>query len=308
MRVIDKFVEELSIHKGDSFSFSMDKKYYSFMQSKVGNAVYVYGIDDYEEEFEYRINNKPELVAIISNDTIYVVNEFFLNVWGYGSDTILPSNVELFDRYRNQQNKYVKNEVFQEFYSALDVENVEYLTTTNKCKEKARSCLLSKYKDIPAIELSDMFSELDIAKSLCEVFSIYDEAMKIFEDKKDKWIAVKSERAAIRVLMEEKSVVEDWELKMVDGLKSVVDAKQVTVEFTFKDKKTSIKIAVGTVYRKIENKDYFSGYDFGNKKRGDEMIKSLGAATWKHDGEVLTCKHITKIAYGKKVLYGGCNE
>lgn len=39
-------------------------------------------------------------------------------------------------------------------------------------------------------------------------------------------------------------------------------------------------------------------------KSGEKIIKDLGAGKWKGDKEeVLTCKHINKITYGKKVLY-----
>lgn len=33
------------------------------------------------------------------------------------------------------------------------------------------------------------------------------------------------------------------------------------------------------------------------------MIEELGAKTYSYEGEVLTCKHITKITYGRKTLY-----
>ena len=39
-------------------------------------------------------------------------------------------------------------------------------------------------------------------------------------------------------------------------------------------------------------------------KSGEKIIQELGAGRWKTDSrEVLTCKYINKITYGKKVLY-----
>ena len=85
-----------------------------------------------------------------------------------------------------------------------------------------------------------------------------------------------------------------------------VDAKTITVEFSLNGKSDSEKINPDKLIRKLIEKDYFSGYDFEVSKRGDALIEKLGAATWRSDKdgkEVLTCKNITKITYGKKILY-----
>ena len=50
----------------------------------------------------------------------------------------------------------------------------------------------------------------------------------------------------------------------------------------------------------------FWDFDFCVTMRGDDVIKTLEIATnrWNDDGRpLLTCEHITKITYGKKVLY-----
>lgn len=301
MRVIDKFAEEVFSHD-DSFSFALDKKYYSFTRSKVGQATYIYGEDGYEENFESRLDIKLKLVAIVTKGVIYIVDEFLLNVWRYGGDTKLPANVELFDGYCYQQNKWAKNDLFSSFYESLETKEIDNPGTINSCEKKARTLLLSDCAELPPLEAKDVFSQLDIAHSLCGYFDVYDEAMRRFEKDKYTWMAVKAERAKVDSLIQEKSVVEDWEFAIASGLRMVC-AKQVTVEFDFNGKKASIKMNPNTIYRYLDNKDNFSSYDFGNRKQGEAMLKELGAATWKGYGEVLTCEHISKIIYGKKELY-----
>lgn len=52
----------------------------------------------------------------------------------------------------------------------------------------------------------------------------------------------------------------------------------------------------------LSQNDYFSSFDFTTMKSGEKIISELGAGTWRTDSP-LTCKHIVKITYGKKVLY-----
>lgn len=93
-----------------------------------------------------------------------------------------------------------------------------------------------------------------------------------------------------------------WERKIADGIGGV-EAKTVTVEFELNGRKTSAKINPETIIRKMIDNDYFSGYDFEVVKRGDELIKKLGAKEWGETENVLRCRNITKITYGRKELY-----
>lgn len=45
------------------------------------------------------------------------------------------------------------------------------------------------------------------------------------------------------------------------------------------------------------------GYNFEIVKRGDELIKKLGVKEWGGTENVLRCRNITKIIYGRKELY-----
>lgn len=301
MRVIDRFAEEVFFHDG-SFSINENKKYYHFMQDKVLKATYVYGFDQYEDEGESRLDNKAELVAIISNNIIYVVDEFLFDVWKYNGQFNLPENVVLFYEYVKSMNKHVREDIFEAFYDDLEIENANKYVNIKTCENKARECLLYSRDAAPEPNLGDLFSARDVARSLCGFITIQDEAMKRLSDKKEIWMAVKAEQNKIDALMEEKSVVEDWELSIALGLKDI-DAKFVTVEFEMNDKSASGKVKLEALQRKLNNKDNFDGWDFDVRKRGEELIKSMGAATWKCYGEVLTCKHISKITYGKKELY-----
>lgn len=306
MRVIDRFAQEVFFHDG-SFSISGDKKHYHFLQDKVLQAKYIYGFDQYEDEGESSLDNKAKLVAIISNNIIYVVDEFFFDVWRFNGEFTLPENVVLFDGYVELVNKHIREDVFESFYDTLKIENVDKYVNIKTCENKAREYLLYGRDAAPEPNLGNLFSARDVARSLCGFITIQDEAMKRLSDKKEIWMAVKAEQNKIDALMEEKSVVEDWELSIASGLKDI-DAKFVTVEFEMNCKKAVGKVKLETLQRKLNNKDNFDDWDFDTRKRGEELIKILGAATWKCYGEVLTCKHISKITYGKRILYGGRNE
>lgn len=99
------------------------------------------------------------------------------------------------------------------------------------------------------------------------------------------------------------TVLKTYEQHIVDGLHSI-DAKTVQIEFLYHGKVTTGKIEREKLLQVVCSNDYFSSYNFTTVKGGEKIIKDLGAGKWIGDKEeVLTCKHINKITYGKKVLY-----
>lgn len=84
MRLIEKFTEEVINNKG---SFTIEIPYqnedrnrtYHFLQDEVGKARYVYGISNYwDANFYAQLDTKPKIIAIVSEEKIYVVDIFFL--------------------------------------------------------------------------------------------------------------------------------------------------------------------------------------------------------------------------------------
>lgn len=310
-RLIDKFVERVltttesfivETREGDS------KKYYFFIQANVGKARYIYCEYSYgEQNFYTKIDLKPELVAIISDGNIYIVDDFKLDIHRChdSEEIVLPENTYRFNDVVKKENNYVETVVFPDFYNTLKEEEITDKDILASCEKRARSLLLTNHTKTKEISIEPIFTEQDIVNSLCGFVNLKTESIVRLKEKENKWANKKSFSKKVKELMINHMGVEIYELKIAEGIKSV-DAKTVTVEFSLNGKSDSAKINPNKLIMKLINKDYFSGYDFEVSKSGDALIEKLRAATWRNnkDGkEVLTCKHITKITYGKKVLY-----
>lgn len=310
-RLIDKFVERV-LTTTESFIVEVgegdNKKYYFFIQANVGKARYIYCEYSYREQnFYTKIDLKPELVAIISNRKIYIVDDFKLDIyrWRDSEEIVLPKNTYIFNDVIEKENNYVETVVFPDFYNTLKEEEITDKNMLTSCEKMARSLLLTNHTTAKEISIEPMFTEKDIVNSLCGFVNLKTESITRLKEKEDKWINKKSFSKKVKELMKNHTGVESYELKIAEGVRSV-EAKTITVEFSLNGKSDSEKINPDKLIRKLIEKDYFSGYDFEVSKRGDALIEKLGAATWRSDKdgkEVLTCKNITKITYGKKILY-----
>lgn len=60
-----------------------------------------------------------------------------------------------------------------------------------------------------------------------------------------------------------------------------------------------------TLIQKLKRKDDFDHWSFLTQDKGDRVIATLGVPKWgdKDGKELLQCKHISKITYGKKVVF-----
>lgn len=310
-RLIDKFVERV-LTTTESFIVEVgegnNKKYYFFIQANVGQAKYIYCEYSYRDQnFYTKIDLKPELVAIISDGKIYIVDDFKLDIydWRVPEEIVLPENTYKFNDVVKKENNYVETVVFPDFYNTLKEEEITDKAMLASCEKTSRTLLLTNYPKAKEISIEPMFTEQDIVNSLCGFVNLKTESIARLKEKENKWVDKKSFSKKVKELMENQTGVEHYELKIAEGIKSV-DAKTVNVEFSLNGKSDSAKINPNKLITKLINKDYFSGYDFEVSKSGDALIEKLGAATWRNnkDGkEVLTCKHITKITYGKKTLF-----
>lgn len=309
-RLIDKFTEK-ALNTTESFMLETkeynDTKYHFFMQCNVGKARYIYGEYAYRDEnFHTNLSLRPELVAIVSDGKIYIVDEFKLDVRRNGNEDIeLPENTFRIVESMVKENEYVESVIFADFYKSLEANPITDEELLKKCTDEARRFLFAKEPAMNETTIKPMFSEQDIADSLCGVINLEAEAVKRLVADQENWIYKKSYNKKVKELMENNSVAEDYEMEIAEGIRSV-DAKVVTVEFELNGKKESAKMNPDTIIRYMQSNNYFSGYNFVITKRGDELIEKLDAATWRGNSngkELLTCKHITKITYGKKELY-----
>ena len=308
MNLINEFAKQAIKDGENSFRITAkselnDERFYMFLQYKIGKAKYIYGdYSYYDDSFYSRINNELELWAIVSDGKIYI-DRYKFNIYYLEDHNIkLPKNVEILSS--DEQNEYAEDVAFPAFYDSLKTEEIIVDYEIARLTSRARGILFSKDSTIAIPKLEKVFNIQDVANMLCGFTNLEVAAEEKFLEQKGKWTRIKSENEKIRNLMNSTDIAEDWELRMAEGLNSV-EAKSVTVEFVFNDKIASIKIEPRVLIRKLVNDDYFSGYDFVVAKQGDKLIKELGASTWRRDkdNEVLTCKHVNKIAYSRKILY-----
>lgn len=309
MNLIEKFAKEVLKDNLDSFVIKIPKENkdkgnitYYFLQNKVGNAKYIYGGRDYwNEKFYNAIDFKPELVAIVSDGKVYILNEFMLEVPSYMKHA-LPNNVFYFYEEKKEINKFVEDVIFKKFYKSL---KPIALVSTPTLEEKARKILLLGNKCVEKPQFSSCFNEQDMVDILCGFIDVEAEAERRLQEGKAEWIKIVSENEKLDYLIcnPDEDVAEPWEIEIADALNSV-EAKTVTVEFLLNGKTGFAKIDPQNLLRNLLKRDYLSSWDFTTSVSGEKLLKELGAsASWSSNEPRLTCEHITKITYGKKVLY-----
>lgn len=309
----DEFVDKV-FNNEHSFEIDVDegrryKLNYHFIQDNVGKARYIYGAYSYNQENFYAgLKTKYELYAIVSDNVVYIIEDYPFK-FNYGDFDIksLPENVKLLYPYAKEVNEHLKNTVFMDFYNNLKsfVISDEYIN--NWCKEKARNWLLDKKTSVYSVNATaelnkDLLNLQQIADSLCGFVNVEEEARKTLQRKEDSWSHTKATREQIQRFIDDKSVVSEWELKLANGLNSV-DAKTVNIEFEYNGKTDSGKIRPENILRKLVRIESFSEYDFATTKQGSEIIRNLAVGYYYDSKKGLTCQNITKITYGKKVLY-----
>lgn len=308
--LLDKFVdavfkttESFMIETEDAY---IGKQYYFFIQCSVGKARYIYGVHSYSCNFHTNLNLKPILKAIVTDHDVYIIDEFEFDIYlSYlKKDVLLPEHVYIITDILEKENEYVKSTIFPNYYNSLETIQITDNEIIKKCEDDARRNIFAKKSVDNEMKIDPMFGVQDIANSLCGIVNLETEALNRLLKNKEQWIARKSYYKKIKELMEDESIAENYEIQIAKGLRSV-EAKMVTVHFEMNGIEAYAKISPDIIIAKMQNRDYFSYYDFETNKRGEELINKLGAAKWRGNKEkdVLTCKHIIKIIYGKKMLY-----
>lgn len=301
---VNDFVDKV-LKEDDSFALTKkepgkkDAWYYQFLQCKVGNGRYVYGCRGYNEEFYLSFDKEPKLVAIVADGVVYIVDAWFFDVW---QDVPLPLNAEHFYRSKIKSvNEYFQDVIFSEFYNGLEPSQ---LTDGDCafCAKEARKIMLSKKSSLDDVKPDSGFSEQDVAKILCGMMNLEEEANKRLEAEKEAWSIEKAKYEKKKEYIDSSFGVAEWELKIAEALRSV-DAKNITVEFEYNGKKASEKMNPEKVARVLLESDKFDEFDFATRVQGGQVIKTLGASTSHWDENTLRCEHISKITYGKKELY-----
>lgn len=304
MTLLEQFKDRVLNTEG-SFELNSENTYFSFMRCTNGNAEYIYGYYQFYDGNFSNIDIKYNLVAILdkTEQIIYIVDEYMFNI-KFSKDFIYPVGCVGFSEYVAEKNKYFNNMLFRRYYDSIkiDIDSVTDEDFINSQKRTARMSILSG-DDVTLPKFNRMFTSNDIAKMICGYTSIEEEANKRFMDNRDSIAKIKLQKELIKKYIEEKSVVEDWEIELVRSINNL-KANYVNVEFNFNGNIGTEKIDPKKIIRILIDNDYFSGYKFATSKSGDKLLKTLGVSNTYNKRETwLTCKYITKITYGRKTLY-----
>ena len=307
MELINEFAEKvLKTNQSFSINFGRGKDSeinYHFIQGNVGKARYIYYSQKWNDDRFYSdISIKPELAAIVSDGIIYITNTFAFRIYDMENIT-LPDNVKLFDDYVNKINQYINDVIFKKYYESLDAFEIKDEDLLAKCRNKARTYLLSKAQRDPFCDecVNNFFKWQDIANALCGFIEMKEEAMKRLKTNEDVWLGLKSRNKVIRKMIKEKSGVSNLELKIAEALRSV-DAKNVVVEFKVNGKKVSGRISPDRICYTLINRLNFYSSDFVTNAQGEEVLNYLGLNDYE-SRKKLNCESINRITYKRQTLY-----
>lgn len=280
--------------------FSNERRY-SFLQEKVGEAKFIYGEYGYNEDFFISIKKKFELKAIASQGKVYILDMYLLGDYGRAE---LPENVENLYISIQKLNEKVNAEIFPAFYEGLETVEVE---NEADCRKRARNALLSGKPEFWIAEHAyNPFDVSDFVKILCGLMNAEEEALRRLEKDRGKWQATKAKDERMQELMVAPGLCRNWELAIAKCL-NCTNVANVIVTFEMNGKSASSKLAVDKILHSLMECDNFNDWDFATRKQGTKFLEALGA-TSRWEGNPLKCEHISKITYGKKVLYERTGE
>lgn len=304
MTLLEQFKDKVLNTEG-SFGLEWNGWVYSFMRCTNGNAEYIYREYKLKDNDFSEINLNYKLAAIVDKNTkvIYVIDEYIFNR-NFRKEIIYPKGCVSFNEYVAEKNKYFLEVLFRNYYDNIkvDIGSVTDEEFINTQKKRARVFILSG-DEIALPKFNYTFTSNNIAKMICGYTNIEDEANERFEYNREWLIKAKLGNELVKKYITEKSVVEDWEIELARSINNL-KANYVNVEFNFNGNVETEKIDPKKIIRILIDNDYFSDYNFATSKSGDKLLKNLGAAnTYNKRDTWLTCKHITKITYGRKTLY-----
>lgn len=300
MNLIAEFVSKVLSEEG-SFTLNAEEtpfdggRKYSFLQEKVGAVRFIYAAYGWGEDFFASLEKKPKLIAIVQGEVVYFVDECF---FGFDARNNVEKYGKRFTAYVQEQNRFVAENIFPSFYEKL--EKGEVREEVN-CKSLARNAVISQNPDFYAgkPKLDGMFNSGDVVKILCGFMVMEDEAIRRLEQDRDEWVRQKAEYEKIKEFMAAPDLCQNWEREIAGALRGL-DAKNVTVEFTYNEKAATGKMEPGKIINILMQKGSFSEWDFSTGKEGEAVMKTLGVDRWSH---ALRSEHITKITYSRKTLY-----
>ena len=295
MKFITEFIEKVRTEAG---SFTIENNH--FIKDQVEKATYIYCIRGYGDASYYmRTECKPTLAAILSDNTIYIVDTFCFGPSVYNKEInkeILSQTADIvvFSSAVTEKVNDMNDTLLPELYEKLPVKESD---NESYCREEAREYIFEG-KDANTAAINRMrnrmgltLSENEFATILCGITTIEELAKTKFEKNKERWTDEKADIEKVCAYMKSQDTVKDWEIAIAEALKSV-DAKNVNVTFEKENHIWSGKIEPYRLQRCLQKESVLRYWDFNTTSDRGILDKCK-----------VTCDDITKITYGKKVLF-----
>lgn len=303
MRVIEMFANNV-FNGNKSFTLNTVCHTYHFSAITVGKADMYYGMCQYSMDKAEKCPEKESamrLVAIVSDGTIHIVDTYILNC----TNSDMPENVVRFSV--DYDNESFEKTHFRHFienlkpcdelpdYSIADIEShARRYAVTGGDVEDFFPTLITR------------FSDSDKMNALCGFVNLEELGNSRIEHDSERYARGKKRYLVIKDFINKLSNSMSDEISAVKAVKDS-GAKTVNVTFELDGKSATGKVESDTLIRVIHSRDYFCGYNFTTTTSGNALIKKLGAETYfdrnKSENRTLTFQRITKITYGKKVLF-----
>lgn len=296
--LLEKFTETVLKDTEESFILRVKDRRaittHSFMQRKVGKAKYVYHAYSWFREVLTDTTEKYEFIAVVSEKTVILENEYVFGISHSCNNDCLPLNVRILN---DSFNGFLEKEIFNPFFDVLRIEGVK--VNEKELRELARKGILSgRVNFYLSLSKNNIFDSDDYFKYLCGFLNIKKEGFKRLKENKKFWKEEKAKQLKIRNLIKFGKVVENWELELAKAIRNI-KAQTVLVTFNVGNKVVSAKIEPDKILSNLLDDEEYDWWDFVNRKEGEVLLSYL----LDESNLKLESKHILKITYRKKVLY-----
>ena len=295
MNVINEFVDKVR-STDSSFSIRDGENTVCFVQEHVGDARYVYGERGFADDYDSRFKKELEVVAVVHDNIVCIVNLYCFSI--YSLDSIeLPERCELMSECVKRFIDGFKGRDLIRWYNAIECEpdGPDYDRTL-----EARDVVLFKGGQLPPLPTYSIFGAQEVAQVLAGRKTIAQIEDDYFKKHFNSYKSEKARRLAIQNLIRE-GCVSEWEIEIANAMREI-EAKAVTVEFEYNGKIDKGKMRLDSLRRALLHRSRIDYPYFLNQKEGRELMRIFGIDEF-GIRDVLTCANITKITYGRKVLY-----
>lgn len=220
----------------------------------------------------------------------------------------LPDGICWFEKEMGNLREFIMDRYLPEYIEGLPVKEERYAdeASQKEIREGARELLLMGRKPewkamLEKAEFEDMTGEQQAFDHLCGYRDIKDAVKECLDSKREYLIDFKTKKFLVENL-EPDLATEPWERELAQTIRNA-GAKQVTVTFMVGSRAERIKIECRRLLRRLKDGDSFCEWDFPTQTAGKGLFSSLGISNSYRSANRLTCGHIVKAEYRKKVLF-----